>query len=105
MNAVIDHHRSSHQRAKTAPIAGTPGWDIARALQTKLINPNCKPGMTVVQEVPKGTEKFAFDRAVKFVRENLNILIDKVEETAPTADRGGFIKARRASKVREGVLA
>lgn len=105
MNAVIDHHRSSHQRAKTAPIAGSPGWAIARAIQVKLNNPNCKPGMFVIEEIPRGTEDVCVKGAEEFVRKNLNVLVDKVEVTPPTASRGGFIKARRACKIREGTIA
>lgn len=104
MNCLIDHHRSSFQRAKTAPIAGSPGWSIARSIQTSLLDPNCKPGMTVIEVIPRGTEGIAIKGAENFVRKNLNVLIDRVEITPPTDSRAGFIKVRRASKIREGTL-
>jgi hypothetical protein len=63
MNALIDHHRSAFQKAKIAPIAGSPGADIARDLQVKLLDPKAKPGKFILTEVPRGYSLTAFNSA------------------------------------------
>jgi len=102
MNALIDHHRSAFQKAKIAPIAGSPGADIARDLQVKLLDPKAKPGKFILTEVPRGYSLTAFNSAVDWIKKNLNVLIDRIEPFAPGNQTGGFIKVRRAAKLREG---
>lgn len=107
MNAVIDHHRSAFQRAKTPPTAGIPGWKLARDIQKKLLHPNCKKGVTVIHEVTRDEcSEIEFREAVGWVRDNLNVLIDRIGSLNPhrTRDGRGFISVRRASKIREGTV-
>ena len=104
MNAVIDHYRSAFQKAKAAPIAGTPGANIARDLQVDLLNPRLKPGQFRIKEVARGHSLPDFRAAVAWIKKNLNVLIDQIEVFEPNAQTGGFIKVRKAAKIREGAV-